>query len=108
MTSNKPISLCYATFPSLEEAKRVGRLIIKQKLAACVNIIPQIHSIYEWQKDICEETEVVMLIKTGADSFDSLKALFQKEHPYDEPCLLEMKDVNAIEGFSRWVYGQLK
>jgi periplasmic divalent cation tolerance protein len=65
--ADRPV-LIYATFPTLEEAKRVGSTLVSQRLAACVNVFPGMISIYQWKGAQAEDNEVAMIIKTRACS----------------------------------------
>ena len=98
--------LIYTTFESLDDARTVGRSLVEARLAACVNIIPSMTSIYEWQGELQEAGEVVMLIKTRrgcqAQALERAKEL----HPYDTPALLVIEPVDVDKDFAAWIAGQ--
>jgi periplasmic divalent cation tolerance protein len=65
----------------MEIGKQIARDVVSRKLAACVNIVPQVTSIYEWQGKLEEETESMLIMKTSTDRFDALKEAVLKIHP---------------------------
>jgi periplasmic divalent cation tolerance protein len=93
--NDKPV-LVYSTFPSTEVAEAVGRDLVEGRLAACVNIIPGMTSIYRWQGSLCRDAEVVMIIKTTGARVDDVLGGVRARHPYDNPALL----VLPVEGGS--------
>ena len=75
----------YATFPTDAEARRIGRTLVEERLAACVNILGPCHSIYRWKSEIEEAGEVAAIFKTRADKADALVARLAALHSYDVP-----------------------
>ncbi|KAL6259767.1 hypothetical protein P5V15_009681 [Pogonomyrmex californicus] len=75
-------SVAYVTVPNDEVAKRLARGLVENKLAACVNIIPQLTSIYEWEGKIQEEPELLLMIKTRTEKVDALTKYVKGNHPY--------------------------
>jgi periplasmic divalent cation tolerance protein len=75
----------YVTVPSVEEGMRIGKKVVKEKLAACVNIIHDIYSIYRWKGNIEESTEHLLLIKTTKEKADLLIEKIEAIHSYDTP-----------------------
>ena len=73
------------TAKDLESATRMGRAVVGEKLAACMNVVPSVRSIYEWQGAIQDETEVLCLLKTRASLFAALKDRLVALHEYDVP-----------------------
>lgn len=103
--NDKPV-LIYATFPSPEEAERVGGLLVDRGLAACVNIFPGMTSIYVWEGKRQRESETAMLVKTRAAIADRVIAEARKLHPYTNPALLVLPVVAGSEDFMRWIAEQ--
>lgn len=102
---NNPL-LIYTTFENIEDAKSVGRELVQARLAACANIIPSMISIYEWQNDLCESSEVIMLIKTRKACLDKALARVKKLHPYEVPALLVIEPANVDSKFAEWIVEQ--
>lgn len=80
----------YMTAGSPEEAERIGRTLVEERLAACVNLLPGMRSIYRWQGVVETGEEVVLIAKTRADRFDALRARVRDLHSYAVPCIVEL------------------
>jgi periplasmic divalent cation tolerance protein len=93
----------YATFPSDEEARRIGRTCVEEKLAACINILGPLRSIYRWQGKIEEAAEVAGLLKTRADLADPLIARIAALHSYDVPAAVAWPIAAALGDYAAWV-----
>lgn len=98
-----PIVTVYATFPSDEEARRIARTLVEERLAACANILGACHSIYRWQGAIEEADEVAALFKTRADCADDLIARLAELHSYDVPAAVVWPIEKALGDYTSWV-----
>ncbi|NNC90639.1 MAG: divalent-cation tolerance protein CutA [Akkermansiaceae bacterium] len=98
------VVLC--TFPDVEQARQIGTALIEKQLAACVNVIPGIGSIYEWQGEIKQEGEVLALIKTSETAFPALENEIFRLHPYDVPEIIALPVAVGSVPYLRWVLGQ--
>ncbi len=96
MENDKAV-LVYSTFPAVETAESVGGHLVDAGLAACVNILPGMVSIYRWEGKRQRETEVVMIIKTRASLAERVVEETRKRHPYENPSLM----VLPVEGARR-------
>jgi periplasmic divalent cation tolerance protein len=103
--NDKPVVI-YSTFPSPEEAERIGGFLVGKGLAACVNIFPGMTAIYVWEGKRQRETETAMLIKTRAALAESVVAEARKLHPYTNPALLILPVKGGSEDFLRWIAEQ--
>lgn len=92
-TNDKPV-LIYATFPDAESAETVGRHLVEAGLAACVNILPGMISLYRWEGNVARDNECVLIIKTRAGMAEAAVAEGTRLHPYDTPAFLTL----AVEG----------
>lgn len=95
--------VAFSTIDSEKEAKRIANALVEAKLAACVNIIPKVTSIYEWKKEICEETELLLVIKTSQARVEELKAALEELHPYDVPELIICPIIDGLPDYLSWV-----
>ncbi|MGQ7794660.1 divalent-cation tolerance protein CutA [Faunimonas sp. B44] len=97
MEKNAATCLLYVPCPDLDTAGRLGRMAVGERLAGCVNILPAMVSIYEWQGAVEEAAECVLLAKTTLAAAPRLRALLEREHPYEIPAILTLplSDVNA-------------
>ncbi|NEX61484.1 divalent-cation tolerance protein CutA [Noviherbaspirillum galbum] len=89
--------------PDQATAQRIARHLVEQKLAACVNILPAVHSLYRWDGELEEATEIPLLIKTSAARYDELQAAIQALHPYEVPELIAMPVTAGLPAYLGWV-----
>ena len=100
---NPKIQVCLMTAPSLEVAETIARQLVEEELAACVNLVPQILSIYRWKGEICRDSEVLMVAKT-ARAQDLISRLPQL-HPYEVPELIVLPVEAGLPAYLNWVAG---
>jgi len=93
----------YITAPTVEDAQSLARSLVKEKLAACVNIIRGIQSIYQWNDAIETDQELLLICKSRTERFDSLKKRVQALHPYDVPEIISIPIQNGSEPYLNWV-----
>ena len=93
----------YAVFASAEEAERIGRTVVDERLAACVNIIGPIHSIYRWEGEIQEADEVAAIFKTHHWRSDDLIERIAALHSYDVPCIVTWPIDKILRSYAAWV-----
>ncbi len=98
----------YVTASHLEEAKKLAKICLNKKLAACVNIFPSVLSFYSWKGEEREDAEVILIIKTREDLFEDLCSLIKENHSYDCPCLVFLPFSNGTRDFLSWMDSQLK
>ena len=93
----------YAIFASAEEAERIGRTVIEERLAACINILPGVRSIYRWQGAIESADEVAAILKTTEASADALIARIAALHSYDVPCIVTWPVDKVLASYADWI-----
>jgi periplasmic divalent cation tolerance protein len=91
------------TCESEEEASRLARHLVDKKLAACVNIVPKIRSVYRWKDKIEDATEFLLLIKSRCDIFDALRAEIVKIHSYETPEIVAIPVVDGSPAYLAWL-----
>lgn len=105
MEQDKAI-LVYATFPSIEDAERIGGRLVEDGLAACVNILPGMVSIYVWQGQRHRDEECAMIIKSRASLADRIIETVRSLHPYDNPALVVLNIAGGSPPFLEWILAQ--
>lgn len=98
----------YVTFASNEEAERIGRAMIEERLAACINILGEARSIYRWQGKIETATECAAVLKTSAAYAELLVRHIGELHSYDNPAIAVWPIESAPQPYIQWVRSQLR
>lgn len=93
----------YITAPNEEEAAKIARTLVSEKLAGCVNIVKGIRSIYSWQGKIEDDSEALMICKTQKHLFDSLKKRVKELHSYTVPEVIAIPIVTGSEDYLSWL-----
>lgn len=100
------IATVYAVFGSRDEAERIGRAMVEKRLAACVNILGPVQSVYRWDGAIERAEETAALFKTGAAAADALIAAIAAMHSYDVPAICQWPIERSAPGYAAWVRGE--
>ncbi|XP_067316616.1 protein CutA homolog [Pseudorasbora parva] len=96
-------SAAFVTCPNDTVAKELARGIVEKKLAACVNIIPQITSVYEWQGKIEEDAEVLLMIKTRSSKVPDLAEYVRSNHPYEVAEVISLPIEQGNPPYLKWI-----
>ena len=91
------------TVPNMDEGKKIARILVENKLAACVNIIPGICSIYEWKEKIEEDDELLLVIKTTEKMSEKLIQKVLDNHPYEVPECIGFRIEKGSESYLKWI-----
>ncbi|MCP5534947.1 MAG: divalent-cation tolerance protein CutA [Akkermansiaceae bacterium] len=100
------VVLC--TFPSEEKARQIGTHLVERQYAACINILPVVESIYQWQGKLCREGETLAVIKTTRQAFPVMSRELAALHPYDEPEIIALPVVDGSAGYLSWLVDQTR
>ncbi len=103
MSETNVARMVYVTVGSPEEARAIGRVLVDERLAACVNIFEFMTSLYRWEGDLCEDRETVLIAKTRADLVDALTKRVVSLHSYDCPCVAVLPVVGGNARFLAWI-----
>lgn len=106
MTANGKSVVVYATFPDQATALSIAGALVEQGLAACVNVLGAITSVYVWQGERHQDAEVAALIKTGAARAGEVIAFVKARHPYDNPALLVLPVEGGSAEFLAWIVAE--
>jgi periplasmic divalent cation tolerance protein len=93
----------YAIFANADEAERIGRLVVEERLAACINILSPVRSIYRWQGAVETADEVAAIFKTAEPQVDALISRIAALHSYDVPCIVTWPVDKLTAAYSEWV-----
>jgi len=93
----------YAIFANAEEAERIGRIAVEEQLAACINIMPGVRSIYRWQGTVEIADEVAAIFKTSNTKADALITRIAGLHSYDVPCIATWPIDKILAQYADWV-----
>jgi periplasmic divalent cation tolerance protein len=96
------------TCPDINNAKLIAQHLIKERLAACVNIIPNVISIYRWQDAIECDKEIQLIIKTQSDKFNEVANEIKRLHRYDTPEIIAMNIQQGDNSYLNWINESLK
>lgn len=97
----------YVTVGSSDEADRLARALVEERLAACVNRIKAVQSIYRWQGRVEQSEEELLIIKTKKELFDRLKTRVQELHSYSVPEIIALPILEGNESYLKWLGQQL-
>ncbi|XDD47132.1 divalent-cation tolerance protein CutA [Leptospira sp. WS39.C2] len=97
----------YSTFPSKEEAKAITKVLITEHLAACANLLDKMESIYVWNNQLEETSEVVCFLKTTLEKSETLMQRLKELHSYETPCILVLPILNGDKGYLDWIRNSL-
>lgn len=106
MQENDKAVLVYSTFPSLETAEECGGALVDAGLAACVNILPGMVSLYTWKGARHRDAEVVMIIKTRRSLSARVIKEARRRHPYENPALMVLPVEDGSPDFLAWILSQ--
>ncbi|MEO8453723.1 MAG: divalent-cation tolerance protein CutA [Sphingomicrobium sp.] len=93
----------YAVFANADEAERIGRTVVEERLAACVNILGPVRSIYRWQGKIETADERAAIFKTSQSKAEALVGRIAGLHSYDVPCIVSWPIEKALPKYAEWV-----
>ena len=103
MKSSEKLCFVYMTAGSLEEAKKIGQILVELNLAACVNLLENMISFYKWKVKLEEGQEVVMIAKTLRTLLPKLIETVNSHHSYDCPCILDLAIQGGNPEFLTWI-----
>ncbi len=99
--SHYQIILC--TFPQFSFAKQCAHALVKKQLAACVNILPRMTSVYAWQGKIETAQEHLLIIKAQANQYAAIETWLKKHHPYDVPEIIALPIEQGLPDYLNWI-----
>lgn len=96
-------SVVFVTAGKEEEASAIARVLVEEKLVACVNLIPRIRSIYWWKGEVCNEEEILMIMKTRSALFPALRDRVRTLHSYEVPEIIAFPIEQGLPDYLSWI-----
>lgn len=100
---NPAALICFCTCPAPDIAERIASALVEERLAACVNILPGLRSVYRWQGQVEAVDEVLLLVKTSAEAWPALQDRLRELHPHELPELLAVESAFGLPEYLHWV-----
>ncbi|MDJ0789659.1 MAG: divalent-cation tolerance protein CutA [Myxococcota bacterium] len=101
------MQVTFVTAPDAEVAREIARALVDERLAACVNVVPGIASVYRWEGAVQEDSEVLLIVKSRAGRAAALAERVRALHPYDLPEVLALPAVGGSEAYLDWVRSEV-
>jgi periplasmic divalent cation tolerance protein len=95
--------VAFSTVARAEDGERIARALVERRLAACVNVVPGVVSVYRWKGEVCRDQELLLVIKTRRDRLEALRDALVGLHPYDVPELVALPIEAGHEPYLSWV-----
>jgi len=95
--------IVFVTVPDAETGARIGRALVEERLAACVNVLPGLRSIYAWQGKINDDAEALCLVKTRRELYEGLRERIQALHPYEVPEIIGLRPDAGNAPYLSWI-----
>ena len=99
--------IAYTTCDDPDEAEKLARHLIDERLAACVTVVPAVRSYYRWKGEVASDDEILLMIKTSRDLIDALRQQLDKLHSYDLPELIVTPIVDGSPNYLNWLENEL-
>lgn len=103
MSEVSDVIVVWVTVPNAASAETLARILVERKLAACVNIIPGVKSVYVWEDQMQTDSEEILLIKTKSNLFENLAEAIKQNHPYSVPEIIATPIVLGSESYLNFV-----
>ncbi len=97
------LRVVFCTFPNSDSAASIARTLVAERLVACVNVLPAVRSVYRWQGEICEEAEVLAILKTREARYPAFETRLSELHPYDTPEIVGLSADDCLPDYLSWV-----
>ncbi len=97
------IIIIFITVPDIKTAEEISAVLVKKKLAACVNTIPGLTSVYMWQDEVCKDDEMLLQVKSVPEKFDLICTEVKSIHPYDLPEIIAIPVILGFQPYLDWV-----
>lgn len=103
MRNNMDAIVIFCTVPNKDEAKKISKALIGENLAACVSTVDKVNSIFSWNKELCSENELLLIIKTRRELFDKIEAVIKAFHSYNVPEIIALPIIAGSQDYLGWI-----
>ena len=100
------IRIVLCTFPTADAARQIGTTLVEKQLAACVNLVPAVESIYRWQGGVESATETLAIFKTSPAAYPEFERTLASLHPYEVPEIVAISPQEVAETYAAWVLAE--
>lgn len=98
-------TVTFVTIDTEEHAKTLANALVENEVAACVNIVAGVRSIYRWEGRLCDDGELLLVIKSRQNLFERMSAVIRQHHPYSVPEIISLPIVAGSESYLAWIDG---
>ena len=102
------IFICLVACPNQEVGSAVAKSLVDRELAACVQILPPMRSVYRWKGEVCIDEEVLLVIKTAENLTDEVRKAVEEIHPYEVPEFVAIRATEVSEKYSSWLLANVR
>lgn len=96
-------TVLFVMAPNLDEARALGKKLVEERLVACANVVPGVHSVYIWQGNLCEDSEVLLIMKTHEKNVKRLVDRIKALHTYEVPEIIALPIIAGSEDYLAWM-----
>ena len=100
----EPVLIVFCTCPDSASAEAIARQLVGEHLAACVNVLPAIRSVYRWAGQVECDDEALLWIKTTQAAYSALESTFRQIHPYELPEIIAVESARGLPDYLQWVH----
>jgi periplasmic divalent cation tolerance protein len=102
------IFICLVTCPNQDVGSALAKLLVDQQLAACVQVLPPMRSVYRWKGEVCIDEEVLLVIKTVGHLTEDVRKAVEANHPYEVPEFVTVQAADVSENYSSWLKASVR
>jgi periplasmic divalent cation tolerance protein len=102
MQTENEYSIIITTFADRDSARETAKLLVERRLAACAQMLP-IESVYRWKGEICDDAEILLLVKSRTEVYDKIMAAIKEVHAYEIPEIVQIPIIDGLPEYLKWI-----